>query len=219
MRKLGFIAFVGLFLAASEAQAQQLELRQPAARQGYYVGGGLRSTNAYGRGDNVGGLGLQFGFGFSFRTGQMVNDYLGVGLYLNAGGGGSSDWGFGGGGLGIEMMYKPLDDYDFAVRGGIGFAAGGLSRREEELARDDDPSGGIGANYTLGVSYDLFPFYEKDKYESGGFAFTGFFEVNLLPADEFWIITSVTGLEITYWFGLDDNKLDLPADRVFQVDD
>ena len=218
MRAWMTTAIVGAALTVgASASAQTLELRKPAPRQGYYIGGGLRSFNGGGHADNVGGLGLMFGFGGVFRFGQMTNDWLGLGLTLGAGGSSNKQWALGGGNLSLEVQIKPLADYDLAVRGSIGLGAFGLARVDPDEARDDDPTGGLGAQYSLGASYDLFPFYKKDEFKSGGFAFSGFAELSFLPTSEIWSLNFVIGLEVTYWFGLGKNKLELPPEEAFKL--
>lgn len=200
------------------ASAQEaVTLQVPAPRQGYYIGGGLRNSSGGGGADNVGALGLMFGFGGTFRFGQMTNDWLGLGLVLGFGGASNKTWALGGGNLSLEAQVKPLADYDLALRGSIGLGAFGLTRAKPEEEREDDPTGGLGAQYTLGASYDLFPFYEKGKYNSGGFAFTGFAELSFLPTSEIWALNFVVGLEVTYWFGLSKNKLELPPEEAFKA--
>ena len=211
------VALVASMLLAPAAEAQ--ELRLPGARQGYYLGGGLRNAMTFGSTEDAGGLGFVRGFGFAFRFGQMANEWLGLGLAIASGGGASSNWAVGGGSLTLEVQVKPLDNYDLALRGGIGIGAFGLTRPEPELETEDDPSGGFGAQYVIGASYDLFPFYDKKKYESGGFAFTGFFEVAILPTSQVWTTSIIVGLEATYWFGLGKNKLELPPDEAFKYED
>ncbi len=201
------------------AQAQELKLQEPAPRQGYYIGGGLRSYMGGGSADKVGSLGFMNGFGFAFRFGQMATEKLGLGLFISAGGSANKTWSVGGGNLSLEVMFKPLKSDDLALRGSIGLGAFGAARVEESQETEDDPSGGLGALYTIGASYDLFPWYEKDKYESGGFAFTGFGELQFLPTDEVWTLNFVVGLEVTYWFGLAKNKLELPADEAYKFEE
>lgn len=204
--------------ASSVASAQEaVTLREPAPRQGYYIGGGTRLLMGGGATDKVGGLGPMFGFGGVFRFGQMATDWLGLGLVLGGGSSFNGTWGAGGGHLSVEAQVKPLAEYDLALRGSIGLGAFGLSRVKPEDEREDDPSGGLGAQYTLGASYDLFPFYKEGTYKSGGFAFTGFAEVALLPTSEVWTMNFVIGIEVTYWFGLRKDRLELPPDEAFKA--
>lgn len=216
---LGALVLAGGLGASQIADAQELQLYKPAPRQGYYIGGGLRSMMGGGGADKVGALGYMNGFGFAFRFGQMATDKLGLGLVIAGGGSSNKTWAMGGGNLSLEVQYKPFAAEDFAVRGSVGLGAFGAARVKKEEETKDDPAGGLGAMYTLGASYDLFPFYEKDKYDSGGFAFTGYGEFQYLPTDEVWSLNFVIGLEVTYWFGLGKNKLELPADEAFKLDD
>lgn len=198
--------------AWAQEEGQELRLLKPAARQGFYLAGGLRNGALTISDENLGGLGFMTGFGVAVRGGQMANDWIGFGLAINTGGGGNDVWGGGWGALSLELMLTPLPGEDFAIRGSVGVGGMGVARAKPEEETEKDPSGTAGALYTLGVSYDLFPWYEKDKYESGGFAFTGFLEGMLLPGDGLIAGGVMIGLEVTYWFGFNKNKLDIPPE-------
>jgi hypothetical protein len=207
-----------LALAASApVTASAQELLKPAARQGFYIGGGLRQALLTSSDDDIGNLGLFLGGGFTLRFGQVVNDKLGIGLAINNAGGSNDEWAGGFAALSLEMQLTPLPGEDFAIRGSIGVGGGGVTRAEGE-ERDNDPPGAFGAVYTLGVSYELFPWYEPDKYETGGFAFTGFLEGILFPGGDLVTGGVMLGLEVTYWFGFQKSRLDLPPDAAFVED-
>ncbi len=193
-------------------------LVKPQARQGYYFGFGLRNGLSHIQSRTAGGLGRFNTFGFVLRAGQMANNWIGFGLTIQTLFGGNDTWGGGGGGLTVEVHLEPPIDEDLTIRLGSGVAGLGVSRREEFEAREDDPEGTFGALFNAGVSYDLFPFHEPEKYESGGFAFTGFVDFALIPGDGLWMFTGTIGLEVTWFFGLDDHKLDLPPDVAFDKD-
>ncbi len=204
-------------VASAPVTASAQDLLKPAARQGFYIGGGLRQALLTASDDDIGNLGLFLGGGFTLRFGQVVNDKLGIGLAINNAGGSNDDWAGGFGALSLEMQLTPLPGEDFAIRGSIGVGGGGVTRAEGE-ERDDDPPGAFGAVYTLGVSYELFPWYEPDKYETGGFAFTGFLEGILFPGGDLVTGGVMLGLEVTYWFGFQKNRLDLPPEAAFVED-
>lgn len=201
---------------AASAQDTQIELVKPRARQGYYVGGGPRLMSLVVEDDDIGSLGGMFGFGGAFRFGQKVYDWLGLGLALSGGGAANADWGAGGGGLMLEAQVQPWLETDLAFRLGIGVAGVGVSRINEDQATDDDPEGTVGSIYSVGASYELFPWYEPDKYDSGGLAFSFFVEGQFSPGlGGLTTYGAILGVEFTWWSGLSRNKLDLPVDAAF----
>ena len=216
--------FVAAFAAAAalamgtkaSAQDAQVELLEPKARQGYYVGGGLRTLSMVVDDDEIGSLGGMVGFGVSLRFGQKVNEWFGLGLAVGFGGGGNADWTTGGGGLTLELQVQPWQKTDIAFRLGIGVAGLSIARVDDADETDDDPSGTVGSIYTIGASYELFPWYEAEKYESGGLAFSFFVEGQFNPGlGGVTSVGAVIGIEITWWSGLNRNKLDLPVDAAF----
>lgn len=222
---VGLLALVLLLVTAGPAQAQdesqdgEVELLKPRARQGYYLGGGPRVLTLAVDDEDFGGLGGMLGFGGSLRFGQKVLDWLGLGLMFTGGVAGNEDWGFSGGGLLLEVQAQPWVETDLAFRFGIGVSGFGVSRADANAETDDDPSGTVGAMYLLAFSYELFPFYEAEKYESGGLAFSFFVEGQITPG--LGGLTSYgasIGIELTWWSGLSRNKLDLPVDAAF-IDD
>lgn len=215
MRRLLF-AFALLVVAPTSASAQ--DLLRPAARQGYYLGGGIRQAAMFTDTDAAGNLGFMMGGAFALRAGQMVDDLIGFGLAITSGGGSNDDWTGGYGGLLLEVQLTPLSTDDFAIRGGVGIGGLFIGRADESMEREDDPSGTAGSLYTLGVSYDLFPFYDKGSSDTGGFAFTGFLEGMLLPGGSVTTGGVLLGLEITYWFGFQKNRLELPNAEAFVED-
>lgn len=218
MRRVLLLA-LGATLLSTPAFAQQVELIKPGGRQGYYIGGGFRQAILTMQEEDLGNLGLMLGGGGALRFGQMVDDFYGFGLSISFGGGGTDEWSGGYGGLQLELHLMPLEEEDFAVRAGVGLGAAGIGRTDPAMETDDDPSGTFGTLYTLGVSYDLFPWYEPEEYQTGGFAFTGYLEANLLPGSNLIIGGVFLGLEVTYWFGFQRSRLDLPPDAAFTNED
>ncbi|MEL7367372.1 MAG: hypothetical protein AAFN74_00560 [Myxococcota bacterium] len=212
----GLLAAPGSALAQ---QDQQLELLAPKARQGYYIGIGPRIISWVVEDEDFGSLGGLVGFGASFRFGQKVNEWLGLGLVLGGGGAANVDWSAGGGGLQLEAQVQPWLETDLAFRFGIGVAGIGFTRADEARTTDDDPEGTFGAMYTVAASYELFPWHEEEKFESGGFAFSFFVEGQLSPGlAGITTYGAVLGIELTWWSGLNRNKLDLPPDAAFVKD-
>lgn len=216
-RFIGPMLFATVLGAGFDAQA--LDLEKPKARQGYYVGTGLRLALGTASGEDLGSLGTVTGFGFGFRFGEMATENFGLGLAFGGGGGGNEDWTVGGGNLSLEFMYTPVEALNLAIRSSIGLGFVSTARIDENAETEDDPQGGLGALYTVGASYDFFPFYEEDQYESGGWALTAFADLQFLPAGEVTTKSFILGVEITWWSGLDRNKLDLPTAEAFKVDE
>lgn len=213
MRTLLTLAgLVAASIAPSAARAD--DLVTPQARQGYFIGGGMRSGVFNMDTSAAGNLGLMQGGAFTLRLGQMATPVIGFGLSIGSGGGSNDDWTGGYGGLSLELQAVPMDN--LALRAGIGLAGIGLERIDPAQKRDDDPSGGAGTLYTLGMSYDWFPWFDRAEGDrSGGVAFTPFFEASALPVDGIFAFAIFLGFEATWWSGLEDNKLDLDPEEAF----
>jgi hypothetical protein len=211
-----FLALTVFSLAAGVAElASAQTLVVPAPRQGYYLGGGVRQAAGSMISSTAGNLGFFQGGAFTLRLGQMAGQEFGFGLVLSSGGGQNDDWTGGYGALQIEAQYVFFEN--LAFRGGVGVGGLGVGRVKPEDEREDDPSGTFGSLYTLGFSYDWFPWWERAD-GSGGFAFTVYIEGYLLPGDDLAAFGALAGIEVNYWFGIDDHKLDLPPEEAFEDD-
>ena len=213
LKKLALVGTGVALAAALDVTAEAQELRMPEARQGYYLGGGLRSGITTAEAD-VGGFGALTHLGASFRFGQMATPWLGLGLALGGGAEGNDDWTLGYGFLQTEGQLKPFD-FDLAVRLAAGVGGGGVSRVDESESSDDDPDLMFGPMFTAGLSYDWFPGYDASRYESGGFAFSFFAEARFFPGGDVNAGGGFIGVELTWWTGLDKRKLDLPIEEAF----
>ena len=202
-------------LIALAAQTQsEVELVPPKARQGFFLGLGLRSGLMGADAEPVGSLGLLQGGLFNFHFGQMVNNLYGFGLSVDFGGGQSRDWVAGLGALSVSFHLAPFEKIDFAFHAAVGPGFVSVIRKDEEAAREDDPEGGYGALYTLGATYDWFPFH--DPGESGGFAITTFVEGRIFPTGDIIAGGIFAGVELGYWFGFGRNRLDLEVEEAYQ---
>ncbi|MBX2813466.1 MAG: hypothetical protein KTR25_16740 [Myxococcales bacterium] len=206
--------FVPLILLNSGIASGQ-SLIDPAARQGYYIGTGVRIGNSIGDSEDVGDLGQLSHFGFAFRGGQKPLPWLGLGLLLSSGGDTNDDWESALGGLMLEVQIEPFP-FNLAFRGAIGVAGGSISRTRVEDETDDDPSFMFGSNYIVGISYDWFPFYNSKAYRSGGGALTFFAEGRLFPGGDVTLAGGFVGVEFTWWTGLNKRKLRLPVEKAFE---
>ena len=84
-----------------------------------------------------------------------------------------------------------------------------------QTLRDDDAQYMFGPLFSAGLSYDWFPFHDPKSYRSGGFALTFLLEGRYLPGGDITTGGGFLGVELTYWFGLDKNKLELPVEEAF----
>lgn len=200
-----------LLLAAREAAAQ--ELVAPAPRQGYFFGGGLRSGALDVQTRNAGNLGFMNGGGLVLRAGEMADERFGFGLLFNFSGGANGNWSAGGGGLQMEGQVVVYPD--LALRAGIGLGGLGVKRKDQNQAKSNDPTGSAGGLYTLGMSYDWYPWRDRDSVESGGLALTFFAEATVVPGDGVFGVGAYMGVELTFWTGLQRNKLRLPDAAAF----
>lgn len=204
----------GLLAFAFAPWARAQELRPPEARQGYYIGGGLRTGVSGADADDLGGLGTLTHFGGLLRVGQMAFPWLGFGIALGGGTDTNETWSIGLGALLLEAQVEPFDfDLAFRVSAGV---AGGTASRVNEVELEDDPDFLFGSLYSVGVSYDWFPFYDRKSYSSGGPAFTFFLEGRYFPGGDVTTAGGFFGVEFTWWTGLDKRKLELPVEKAFE---
>lgn len=198
-----------------DTSAAEIKLLLPKPRQGYYLAIGTRTAIININQEQAGNLGVLIGGGFNGRFGQMANEWIGFGLNFGFLGGSNDIWGGGGGYLSIDLTLVPLIYKHLAVRGGVGLGGFGLSRRDPELEREDDPEGVLSAIYNLGLSYDAFPFWNEGE-SSGGLAFSTFVEGVMIPGDDLLIAGVMVGVEITWWTGFAKERLDLSIEDAFK---
>jgi hypothetical protein len=201
-----------LLLLASQTQSE-VELVAPKARQGFFLGLGLRSAFMGANADPIGDLGLLQGGLFNFHFGQMVNNLYGFGMGLELGGGQNEQWATGMGGLTVSFHLAPFD-INIAFHAAVGPAFVSVIRKDEAAKREDDPEGAYGALYVLGVTYDWFPWH--DPGESGGFAITSFVEGRFFPTGDIMAGGIFAGVELSYWFGFGKNRLALEAEDAYK---
>lgn len=195
--------------------AKAQNLFEPAARQGYYLALGLRNGLGIIHDEDLGVLDVLQNLALTLRTGQVVNERLGLGIFVESGGGAGRRWLGSYGTLAMEGQFIPIPYENLALRAGIGLAFLGVARRDEAKKRDDDPSGNLGTLYKLGMSYDWFPSHDPED-GSGGFAITVFAEAQLLPAGDLWSVGFFAGAEASFWFGFDRSRLTLSESEAFE---
>lgn len=215
MRRLASALAAVAALVLVEAGADAQELREPGPRQGYFLGGGLRGGVLNLDAGQLGNLGAFPMFGGSFRFGEMVYDWLGLGGQVRFAAGSIDEFSsFYAAGL-MEGQVQPWRRINLAFRLGSGAFGQGLSRADPELEREGDPGGSYGAIVTAGASYDVFPF-RKSEYESGGWGLSIYVDGELLLGTDISSGGVFVGLEVTRFFGLAKYKLDLPIDEAYE---
>jgi hypothetical protein len=193
-------------VAAQEIQDEEVVLELPAARQGYWIGGGVAGvTNVNNRTDGP-DTGVLIGYDFHLRMGELITESVGIGLQLGGGPLENDLYEGGFGGVALTAHWAPLGHA--SVHGGVG--AGGIGARATSQGRELTGTGG--GYYVLGLAYDLFPFWDEG---SGGFSLSPTLQAQYLPGPLFeaWIVTFC--VDVMWWTGLDKHKLDLDVDMAY----
>jgi hypothetical protein len=196
---------IGVQLISSQAQAQTLE--PPAPRQGYYLSLGFHNGIIHTWEDDE-SLGTWFNRGFTIRLGQMLTRRLGLGLQIFSAVSTKGEENGSTLGLGVEGQVALTGR--LALNGGVGL---GVLQLHDERVMNEELRGAFGAEYSLGASYDFFPYKKK---LSGGFGLAPIVQVRFLPGDEATSIAVLAGLHISWWTGLPRNQLDLPPGEGYE---
>ena len=194
-------------LVAVSFVATTQDLAEPAARQGYYVAAGIQSVVSRNTDEDVGTLAPLYGGAASLRAGQMVTPWLGFGLQLELGTASSHRWRQQHGGLMLAGQLVPWRHLGVHAGAGWGFVLA-----EDKEDRFEDGVGVGGAYFSVGLSYDFFPSYERG---SGGWAVTPSAALKSVPSGGFdaWMVW--VGVDVVWWLGLDDNQLALSVDEAY----
>lgn len=194
-----------LFAGARTAGAQELE--EPRPRQGYYVAGGLLAAVQH-IDDDGDKLGFWPGYTVTVRLGQLFTRRFGLGFQLDVGSGSREGERSSLIGLGLGGQMVLVGNLSLHGVVGLGVVSATRTRHDEEEVR-----GAYGAAYTLGLSYDWFPWARG---RSGGWAVTPMLLARALPGDPLTSYAGMFGLEVTWWSGLPKNQLDLPIEQAFE---
>jgi hypothetical protein len=196
---------VGMLVFQNRAQAQTLE--PPGPRQNYYLSLGVHNGIIQTWEDDE-SLGVWFNRGFTIRLGQMITRRLGLGLQIYSGyAQKGEEWGstFG---LGLEGQVALTGR--LALNGGLAL---GVLQLHDKRVMNEELRGAFGAEYSLGASYDFFPYKKK---LSGGLGLAPIVQMRFLPGDEATSITVMAGLHVSWWTGLPRNQLDLPPGEGYE---
>ncbi len=99
-----------------------------------------------------------------------------------------------------------------AMNGGLAL---GVLQLHDDRVENEELRGAFGAEYSLGASYDFFPYKRK---LSGGLGLAPIVQVRFLPGDEATSISVLAGLHVSWWTGLPRNQLDLPPGEGYERD-
>lgn len=188
------------------AAPRDRSLEKPSPRQGHYIAVGLHGTAATANDPDRGRRGPAFGTGFSLRLGERITERLDLGLAVAyASVGGDNPWTFGrltvhGQGYVTEKTF---------VHAGFGFgAAGGTDPEDPDFSR-----GRFGDVYTVGAGHN---FYLTDKERSGGWIVSPVITAEYGRDDKFPNAGLWVGIEISRWWGIPRNQLDLDFDEAYK---
>jgi hypothetical protein len=196
---------VGILLGQNTAQAQTLEA--PGPRQNYYLSLGFHNGVIQTWEDDE-SLGAWYSSGFTIRLGQMITRRLGLGLQIFSGAARKGEENSTTFGLGLEGQVALTGR--LALNGGLAL---GVLQLHDNRVMKEELRGAFGAEYSLGASYDFFPYKKK---LSGGLGLAPIVQVRFLPGDEATSIALLAGLHVTWWTGLPRNQLDLPPGEGYE---
>jgi hypothetical protein len=202
---MGLSALALAVLASTRTASAEDLLESPRERQGYYLALGAHSAISYSREEGE-GLGPMAGFATTLRLGQLLTDKIGLGLAIDVGGASGDDQSATLFGLGLAGQYELARN--FAAHASVGLGVVSLSSPEDD---DDEVRGAVGAAYTVGLTYDWFPWGRR----SGGWAVTPGLQLRAVPSEEVDAFAIYFGVEVSYWSGLPRNQLELPASEAY----
>jgi hypothetical protein len=193
-----------ILTAAAAGHAQDLE--PPRHRQGYYLGAALLAGVSYIREDGE-SLGAYGGSGFSLRLGQLITRRIGLGLRIDFAGGrkGHDQASMFDLSAETQLLLAP----NLAAHLGMGL---GVIELKDRVDPDAELRGGLGAAYTLGLSYAWFP---PNARRSGGLSVTPMLQAHFIPGDGATSFTGLLGVELGWWTGLPRNQLQLPESEAY----
>ena len=189
------MVIVAIALGGPAAQAQAL--REPEARQGYYLsaGAGANTLTTWDKGQRDG---TATGLALTVHLGEMLTDRWGLGLGIEDGSASRRGVTTAIGGLTLEAQARLWRH--LAAHVGVGL--GGASVRDPARV-GDETHGTYGTLLTAGLSYDAF-FTSRS---SGGWAVTPACGLRAVPGGDASAIAAVLTLSISWWSGLPAREL------------
>lgn len=181
--------------AAAGARAQTL--RDPEARQGFYVSAGA-GANALGAWDKGQRDGAAPGLAYTIHFGEMLTDRWGLGLAIEDGGASRQGVTTQIAGLTLEAQARLWRH--LAAHAGVGMGAASAT---EPARVGDETHGTYGSLLTAGLSYDAF----VAPRPSGGWAITPACELRAVPGGDVSAIAAVLTVSVSWWSGLPPREL------------
>jgi len=172
-------------------------LREPEARQGFYIsaGGGVNAVAAWDKGRRDG---TAAGATYTIRLGEMLTDRWGLGLAIDSGSASRQGVTTGVGGLTLEAQARLWGH--MAAHAGLGV---GGATADDPARVGDETHGTYGTLLTAGLSYDAF-FTGRP---SGGWAVTPACGARLVPGGDVSAIAAACTVSISWWSGLPAREL------------
>ncbi|HXJ18692.1 MAG TPA: hypothetical protein VMT03_00555 [Polyangia bacterium] len=181
--------------AARGAHAQTL--RDPEARQGFYISAGA-GVNALATRDEGESDGTATGLAITLHLGEMLSDRWGLGLAIEEGGASGQGITRSIGGLTLEAQARLRGH--LAAHGGVGL---GVASAKDPARAGDESHGTYGSLLTAGLSYDAF----LTNRRTGGWAITPACGLRAVPGGDVTALAGVFTLSITWWSGLPAREL------------
>jgi hypothetical protein len=200
-------ALATVILAAAGGAAHAQDIEPPRHRQGYYLGFALLGGTSYIREDGD-SLGTYGGSGFGLRLGQLLTRRIGLGLRIDVANGkkGNDQASMFDLSAETQLLLAP----NLAAHVGMGL---GVIQLKDQADPDAKLRGGVGAAYTLGLSYAWFPWNKGRR--SGGFSVTPLLQAHFIPGDGATCFSGLLGVELGWWTGLPRNQLQLPESEAY----
>lgn len=185
-----------LAMAAGRGAAAQT-LRDPEARQGFYIsaGAGAQALASWDKGARDG---TAAGAAYTLHFGEMLSERWGLGLGIEAGT--ASRAGITTGMFGLTLEAQAALWRHLALHAGAGM---GAASAEDPLRVGDETHGTYGSLLTLGLSYDAF----FTRRPSGGWAVTPACQLRAVPGGDVSALAAVVTVSVSWWSGLPGREL------------
>ncbi len=198
MRTWGHALAVVATLALGAARGAHAQtLREPEARQGFYIsaGAGAATLAAWDKGQRDA---TAAGPAFTIHLGEMLTDRWGLGLAIEDASASHRGITTGIGGLALEAQARLWGH--LAAHAGLG--VGGASA-EDPARVGDETHGTYGTLLTAGLSYDAF----FTRRPTGGWAVTPALGLRAVPGGDVGSIAAVFTVSLSWWSGLPAREL------------
>ena len=193
--QLTLVAAALVLVAARGAQAQTL--REPEARQGFYVsaGAGVNALSAWDKGQRDS---TAAGLAYTLHFGEMLTDRWGLGLAIEGGSAARAGITTQIAGLTLEAQARLWRH--LAAHAGVGV---GAAAAKDPTRVGDETHGTYGSLLTAGLSYDAF----VSRRLTGGWAITPACELRAVPGGDVSAVAAVLTLNVSWWSGLPAREL------------